>query len=63
MESSSDSSSSGSCKRQDEGEEIVHAITTAYGSKKVSELNCIDVFDRLWYCGTPMNQLDAFYKV
>ena len=46
-----------------EGENIGLAINTAYGSKNVTELNCIDIFDRLWYCGTPTNQLNAFYKV
>ena len=64
--SQSPSSSSSSTKADttnDEGEKIALAITTAYGPKSVCEVNCIDIFDRLWYCGTPMNQLDAFYKV
>ena len=60
---SSSSSGAGGGTVGDEGEKIALAITTAYGTKNVSEVNCIDIFDRLWYCGTPMNQLDAFYKV
>ena len=31
--------------------------------KKLSEtLSCVDIFDRLWYCGTPTNQLNRFYR-
>ena len=37
-------------------------VKTAYGSKSLKDVTCIDIFDRLWYCGTPMNQLDALYR-
>jgi hypothetical protein len=25
-------------------------------------ISCVNLFDRLWYCGTPVNQLNIFYR-
>jgi Protein of unknown function (DUF3128) len=48
-------------KKLDDTTELFDADISS-SKKSISDVTCIDIFDRLWYCGTPVNQLNRFYR-
>jgi hypothetical protein len=42
------------------GDKLASSSSPTPANKK--PITCIDLFDRMMYCGTPVNQLDKYYR-